>query len=116
MCKFVCSKCGHKEDVSVAKMKCDCGGLWELDYVPPKFSPELIDKDNWSLFRYRKFMPITGETWREVTLGEGMIPIIPYNKHTVFKMGFAFCCLLWVDIYMGMAWWQSHTPAFDSLS
>ncbi len=50
MYEFVCSKCGHKEDVSVAKMKCDCVGLWKLDYVPPRFSLELIDKDNWSLF------------------------------------------------------------------
>ena len=97
MYEFVCSKCGHKEDVSVAKMKCDCGGLWKLDYVPPRFSLELIDKDNWSLFRYRKFMPITGETWREVTLGEGMTPIIPYNKHILFKMDYFMPTLSFKD-------------------
>lgn len=55
--EFVCTKCGHRENVATRKSKCDCGGLWKLDYVPPKYSAELIDDSVWGLFRYRRFMP-----------------------------------------------------------
>lgn len=74
MMKFVCTACGREEDTHTRKSKCDCGGLWELSYTPPKFTLEDIDRDTWSIFRYRKFMALTGDTWRDVTLGEGMTP------------------------------------------
>ena len=32
----------------------ECGGLWKLDYKPPKFNISEIDRDEWSMFRYRK--------------------------------------------------------------
>ena len=54
--EFVCTKCGHKEAVTTRKSKCGCGGLWKLDYVPPKYSAELIDHSVWGLFRYRSFI------------------------------------------------------------
>ena len=74
--KFVCAKCGHTEDVATRKSKCECGGLWKLDYVPPPYSVDLIDNKVWGLFRYHNFMPLRGEAWQQVTLGEGMTPII----------------------------------------
>ena len=43
--KFICAKCGHQEDVQTKKLKCDCGGLWKLDYQPPVFDESLIDKN-----------------------------------------------------------------------
>ncbi len=49
--KFICSKCGSQEDVHTKKLKCDCGGLWKLDYKAPAFDESLIDKNTWSLFR-----------------------------------------------------------------
>ncbi len=82
--KYVCGKCGHSEDVTTKKMKCDCGGLWKLDYQPPRFDLSQVDKNTWSLFRYRKFMALTDDTWEKVTLGEGMTPIIPFDEHTLF--------------------------------
>lgn len=70
--KYICSKCGHEEDIQTLKPKCDCGGLWKLDFQPPKFSRDLIDTNTWSIFRYRKFMALPDESWRQVTLGEGI--------------------------------------------
>ncbi len=61
---FVCTKCGRQEDVTTRKSKCNCGGLWKLEYVPPKFSAELIDHKVWGLFRYHRFMALTGEEWQ----------------------------------------------------
>ncbi len=95
--EFVCTKCGHKEVVTTRKSKCACGGLWKLDYVPPKYSAELIDRSVWGLFRYRRFMPLTNDTWRQVTLGEGMTPIIPFDAHTLFKMDYYMPTLSFKD-------------------
>lgn len=95
--RYVCGKCGHSEDVTTKKMKCDCGGLWKLDYQPPKFDMSLVDKNTWSLFRYRNFMALIDDTWEKVTLGEGMTPIIPFDEHTYFKMDYFMPTLSFKD-------------------
>lgn len=49
--QFVCAMCGKPEDVTTRKPHCDCGGLWKLDFQPPRFDPEGVDRDEWSMFR-----------------------------------------------------------------
>lgn len=65
---------GKKVSVSTRQARCSCGGLWKLDFTPPPFRPDGIDKSQWSQFRYRKYMALEDESWRELTLGEGMTP------------------------------------------
>ncbi len=67
---FFCAKCGIKESTSTRKPKCDCGGLWKLDFNAPRYDSSRIDKSIWGMFRYKEFMALEGETWRQVTLGE----------------------------------------------
>ena len=86
--QYICSKCGHTEDVTTRKAKCECGGLWKLDYKPPKYDPEKIDKGTWSLFRYREFMPVEGDIWKDITMGEGMTPIIRFDEDVLLKMDY----------------------------
>ena len=95
--KFVCTVCGHEEDTNTRKPKCDCGGLWELSYTPPAFSLADIDRDTWSIFRYRKFMSLEDDTWRDITLGEGMTPIIPFDDGVWFKMDYFMPTLSFKD-------------------
>src|SRR5660397_92732 len=95
--KFICSKCGVKEEISTRKTKCECGGLWKLEFKPPKFDLSLIDKGEWSIFRYRKFMPIEGEYWRDITLGEGRTPIIKFNEDVLLKMDYLMPTLSFKD-------------------
>lgn len=95
--KYICSKCGNSISVTTRKEKCDCGGLWKLDYKAPKFDLSLIDRDTWSLFRYRAFMPIHDEYWREVTLGEGMTPIIQFDEDVLLKMDYYMPTLSFKD-------------------
>lgn len=95
--KYICSKCGKKEDVTIRKSKCDCGGLWKLDFKAPKFDLELVDRDTWSIFRYRAFMPLIDETWKKVTLGEGMTPIIPFDEDVLLKMDYFMPTLSFKD-------------------
>ena len=46
--------------------------LWKLQYELPEFDEALIDKDEWSIFRYRAFMSLADETWKTVTMAEGI--------------------------------------------
>lgn len=97
MMQYVCSKCGIRADVSTREAKCACGGLWKLDYEPPKFDLSLIDRDTWSLFRYRAFMPLEGDGWRDITLGEGMTPIVSFDDDVLLKMDYFMPTLSFKD-------------------
>ncbi len=107
--KYVCSKCGAISDVSTRKAKCNCGGLWKLDYKPPKFDLSFVDRDAWSIFRYRNFMPIEGDIWRDISLGEGMTPVIPFNEDVLLKMDYFMPTLSFKD--RGAAVLVSHCKA-----
>ncbi|WP_110955027.1 threonine synthase [Anaerosinus massiliensis] len=94
---YICLKCGKITAVTTRKARCDCGGLWKLEYKPPKFDMSLIDRDTWGIFRYRAFMPLEGETWREITLGEGMTPVIQLNEDVLLKMEYFMPTLSFKD-------------------
>lgn len=94
---YICSKCGHKEPVESLKPKCDCGGLWNLDFTPPKFHPSLIDKSQWSIFRYHKFIPLKDDTWKTISLGEGMTPVINLDENVLLKMDYFMPTLSFKD-------------------
>ena len=68
-----------------------------MDYVPPPYSVDLIDNKVWGLFRYHNFMLLRGEAWQQVTLGEGMTPIISFDEHTLFKMDYYMPTLSFKD-------------------
>lgn len=94
---YVCSKCGYKENVTTKEATCSCGGLWDMDYIPPKFDLSLVDKNEWNLFRYRAFMPLANDTWRTISLGEGMTPVIPFDEHVLLKMDYFMPTLSFKD-------------------
>jgi Threonine synthase len=95
--KFICSCCGAEANVNTREEKCKCGGLWKLDFQPPRFALELIDKDIWSLFRYRKFMALADDSWKDITLGEGMTPIIKFDEDVLLKMDYYMPTLSFKD-------------------
>lgn len=47
--KYICSKCGTTEETTTLKARCDCGGLWKLDFKIPKFDLSLVNHDTWSI-------------------------------------------------------------------
>lgn len=95
--EYVCTKCGKRESVATRKAKCGCGGLWKLDFTPPAFDLEQVDKKEWSMFRYRRFMALEGESWETITLGEGMTPIVPLDKNVLLKMDYFMPTLSFKD-------------------
>ena len=94
---FRCTRCGATAPVDTRASHCSCGGLWQLDYTPPAFDLDLIDRSVWGLFRYRRFLPLTGDTWRDVTLGEGMTPLVPLDQDVLLKMDYSMPTLSFKD-------------------
>lgn len=94
---YRCSVCGKTAEVSTREPRCACGGLWSLEYELPKFSMDLVDKNEWSIFRYRAFMPLEGEGWKAVTMGEGMTPVVHYDEDLMLKMDYYMPTLSFKD-------------------
>ncbi|WP_312810716.1 threonine synthase [Sedimentibacter sp.] len=95
--KYICSKCNAEEEITTYKAKCDCGGLFKLDYKPPNFDLSLIDRNTWSIFRYRNFMALMDEQWRNISLGEGMTPTIKFDDDVILKMDYFMPTLSFKD-------------------
>lgn len=95
--QYMCSRCGAMAEAATRAPKCECGGLWKLNYRPPKFDESRIDRSEWSLFRYREFLPLEDDTWRSVTMGEGMTPVVRYNEDLMLKMDYFMPTLSFKD-------------------
>ncbi|MGB4585664.1 MAG: threonine synthase [Rectinemataceae bacterium] len=107
--EFVCSSCGHRESAATRRAKCACGGLWNLDFTPPRFESGLIDRSEWNLFRYRAFLPLEGDGWKEISLGEGMTPVIRLDEDVLLKMDYFMPTLSFKD--RGAALLVAHCKA-----
>ena len=94
---YICADCGKIVPVTTRAANCECGGLWKLQFKPPKFSLDEVDRSEWNIFRYRKFMALEDESWRDVTLGEGMTPVIRFSEDVLFKMDYCMPTLSFKD-------------------
>lgn len=94
---YRCTKCGKTESAFTSAALCECGGLWELDYEPPRFEPDGVRRDEWSMFRYRRYLPLEGEEWRDVTLGEGLTPIVRLDSDVMLKLEYLMPTLSYKD-------------------
>ncbi len=94
---FICTKCGKRTPVTTMAPCCECGGLFELDFTPPKWDASLIDQKEWSQFRYRRFMALDGDAWKDVTMGEGRTPIIKLDDDVMLKMDYLMPTLSFKD-------------------
>ena len=95
--EYICARCGKKEPVTTRKAHCDCGGLWRLEETAPKFDLRLVDQSTWNIFRYRAFLPLETEDWRQVTLGEGLTPVIQLDDDVLLKMDYQMPTLSFKD-------------------
>ncbi len=96
--EYICSACGKRESVATRKARCDCGGLWKLNFKAPRFDMSRIDRDEWSMFRYRAFMALDDDSsWRDITLGEGMTPVVRLDGNVLLKMDYFMPTLSFKD-------------------
>lgn len=106
MYQYSCKQCGKKTPVTTKEATCSCGGLFQLEDTSIPFSLDNIDTNCWNIFRYRKFMPLLGDSWKDTTLGEGMTPIISFDEHLMLKMDYMMPTLSFKD--RGAAVLMSH--------
>ena len=95
--QYICSNCGKTASVDTRAPKCECGGLWKLDYTPPKFDLKDVDQSVWGMFRYHKFMALQDDSWKSVTLGEGMTPLVKLAEDVLLKMDYYMPTLSFKD-------------------
>lgn len=95
--EYICSRCNKTEDITTHKPACECGGLWKLNYKGEKFSNNMIEKGHWNMMRYKNFIPVASKTWEEISLGEGMTPIVRLNKNLLLKMDYLMPTLSFKD-------------------
>ena len=86
-----------KKAVTTRAAHCTCGGLWKLEADLPAFDLSGVDTHEWSLFRYRKFMALEDESWRAVTMGEGMTPVVRLDEDVLLKMDYFMPTLSFKD-------------------
>ena len=109
MLNYVCTCCGKRTPADTRAPKCECGGLFELDFTPPRWDPSRIDRSEWSIFRYRDFMAVDGDVWRSVSLGEGMTPTVELWPGVFVKVDYTMPTLSFKD--RGAATLVAHMKA-----
>lgn len=113
MAQFVCSRCKKTAPLDTHAACCECGGLFSLDFTPPPFSLDLIDRSEWSIFRYRKFFPIENDLWRGITLGEGMTATLRLDDRLWVKLDYAMPTLSFKDRGAAVLVWLCKTIGVD---
>jgi len=94
---FICSRCGKEYPIDAPDYRCSCGGLYTLSFTPPAFSPDLIDRTQFNIFRYRAFMPLDNALWRSISLGEGMTDTVSFSPDLYLKLEYAMPTLSFKD-------------------
>lgn len=76
-----CSGCSKEFTVKNMPLTCNCGGILSLKRDSELCADRFVCPEEWSMFRYRNFLPLDsiGNAWQDITLGEGMTPVIEYG-------------------------------------
>lgn len=109
MSQFVCTSCGRTAPIETPTYHCPCGGLYRLEADIPPFSLDLVDKSQFSLFRYRAFFPLHNELWRDITMGEGMTASVPLEPDLYVKLDYAMPTLSFKDRGAALLIWLCKT-------
>lgn len=108
MSSYVCNTCEKTLGITHAITTCTCGGLFDL--APHRvFKRSKIDTSEWSMFRYHAMMPLKNESWRDITLGEGMTPLVRLHDHLWVKLEYAMPTLSFKDRGAAMLIWLCKT-------
>ena len=85
---YICTCCGKRTPTTTKEPRCECGGLFELNYTPPKRDESLIDKSELSQFRSRRFMPFEVVAWKVATVGDGMTALVLCSDAVMRKVDY----------------------------
>lgn len=80
-----CRNCNKKYSDREKRWRCDCGGLLDIE-TDQKFDHNKIIKSDSSIWRYKHFLPLEGDS--PISFGEGWTPIIKDSGNLQFKLDF----------------------------
>lgn len=96
--RFICSECSAVYPLDTRKPRCECGGLFDLERELAPFALEAVESSDWSMWRYGAFMGVDADLARsDVSLGEGMTPIVRYDEDVLLKMDYMMPTLSFKD-------------------
>lgn len=95
---YICNRCHKHTAPATLSFRCDCGGLFRLDYTPEKL---VIRQNEFSLWRYASALPFAEgyEGYKALSLGEGLTQTIPLNgdPNLLVKMDYMMPTLSFKD-------------------
>jgi len=100
--KFICNDCNKEYRPETQVIKCQCGGMLNLDDFPISLSKEDLLENEWSLFRYKSALPFHSafDGWKAITMGEGftgIVPLDPKHPEVLVKMDYMMPTLSFKD-------------------
>ncbi len=99
---LVCSECQRTYDPASRAWRCTCGGLLDLAGYEAQFPIMAIQARPATLWRYREALPFAAgyDGWQQVTMGEGMTPLLPLyaqEPHILLKAEYLMPTLSFKD-------------------
>lgn len=80
---YRCSTCNTVYPSDTYAYRCECGGLFDVEYEP---APELSVHEPWSLWRYRSVLPpFPDDLIDAISMGEGATPLISLGERVKGK-------------------------------
>lgn len=74
--QLICRQCGAQYPAQSVRWRCDCGGLFDLDFAA-RFHREKIVSRPPDMWRYREALPIAADE-NIVSMGEGFTPLMRF--------------------------------------
>ncbi len=83
---YYCKKCFKGYPLNTMDYKCECGGFFELDFIRREYEPNTKKEiSNLSLWQYEKVLPFTKDESKDLTMMEGLTPLIELEENLFAK-------------------------------
>lgn len=83
---YRCTQCHREYNLNQLHYRCECGGFFSLSYPNKKVS---FTSSHPSLWRYREALPpFSEEVVSQVSMGEGLTPLIEIENNTFVKLDY----------------------------
>lgn len=96
---FRCGVCERTYGLDEMAWRCACGGVFMLEGAPSFKGTASVSDLPWSLWRYHRALPVvgSGESWKQISLGEGLTPIVRDSPGVLLKLDFVMPTLSFKD-------------------
>lgn len=117
MIEFVCNRCGERLPENTKVFRCKCGGLLDLVSTETAFDfSKQLNMKVLSLWRYQEVLPYRLEEASEITMGEGLTPLVKVQEGLMGKAEYFMPTLSFKDRGAVMLVVHAKRMGFKSLA